>query len=153
MNPAIFNSIGYREKLPVFDIGPKKMGFLRIEKLKRYVGNMMVICSMIPYSFEQMRDTLNSITGWDSTIMEMFRVAERIYTMSQLINTRRGLTAKDDTLPDRFFSVIEEGPGKGIQPLKKEEFEKAKQEFYFLMGWDQNGVPHPAKVADLGIEF
>jgi aldehyde:ferredoxin oxidoreductase len=153
MDVSLFNSIGYREKLPVFDIGPKKMGFLRIEKLKRYFGNIMVICSMLPYSFEQIRDALNAVTGWDSTLMEIFRVSERVYTMSQLINTRRGLSAKDDNLPERFFTVIKEGPGKGLRPLKKKEFEKAKQDFYFLMGWDKKGIPHPAKIADLGIEY
>jgi aldehyde:ferredoxin oxidoreductase len=152
MSPAPFRTIGYRDTLPVYDIGSKKIGFLRIEKLKRYVGNMLIICTMMPYSFEQLRDVLNAVTGWDATIMEMFRVADRVYTMSQLINTRRGFSAKDDTLPDRFFSVIEGGPGKGLQPLKKEEFEKAKQDFYFLMGWDKNAIPHPAKLADLGIE-
>lgn len=152
MNPGHFQSLGYRTRLPVFDISSKKMGFLRMEKFKRYLHNSLIMCSMMPYSFEQLRDTLNSITGWDVTVMEMFRVAERMYTMSQLINTNRGFTAKDDTLPERFFTKIELGPGKGLQPLEKGDFERAKQDFYFLMGWDHNGIPHPAKVADLEIE-
>jgi aldehyde:ferredoxin oxidoreductase len=127
------------------------MAFLRIEKLKRYLINSLVLCSMLPYSFAQLREVLSAATGWDTTEMEMFRVAERNYTLAQLINTRRGFTAAQDTLPERFFEVIHDGPLKGQQPIKKAEFERAKQDFYFLMGWDENGIPHPAKLAEMGI--
>jgi aldehyde:ferredoxin oxidoreductase len=152
MDTPPYHNLGYRDKLPVYDIGPKKMGLLKIEKLKRYIINSMVYCTFLPYSFEQIKNALNSITGWNTTLMEIFRTAERTCTMAQLINTRRGLSAKDDILPERFYSVIQLGPGKGIKPLKKKEFEKAKQDYYFLMGWDKNGAPHPAKIEDLGIE-
>jgi aldehyde:ferredoxin oxidoreductase len=40
----------------------------------------------------------------------------------------------------------------GSKPSKNSKSYKAKSTYYFLMGWDVNGVPLPEKVGELHIE-
>lgn len=38
------------------------------------------------------------------------------------------------------------------KPLKREVMDKARRDYYALIGWDENGVPLPAKVEELYIQ-
>ena len=40
----------------------------------------------------------------------------------------------------------------GDKPLDPEQIEAARKHYYALMGWDENGVPTPEKLEELGIE-
>ena len=46
-----------------------------------------------------------------------------------------GFTARDDTLPDRFFQPMEGGTLKG-KKIDREQFSKALETYYEMMGWD-----------------
>jgi aldehyde:ferredoxin oxidoreductase len=61
-----------------------------------------------------------------------------------------GITAKDDTLPKRFFGEIGD-PRPTTAPLKEEEWTAAKQFYYRAMGWTEDGVPTRQKLQELGI--
>jgi len=92
---------------------------------------------------------LNSITGWDMKTEEFLQTGERIFNLKRLINLRRGLSSKDDTLPQRLLTKFPE--------LSDEEqnipisFEELLQEYYTLRGWDSNGSPTQEKLAELGL--
>ena len=62
------------------------------------------------------------------------------------------LTKEDDTLPERILQGLENGPleGKGID---KQEFENMKKLYYQMAGWDEDGHPTKAKLAELGLEW
>jgi aldehyde:ferredoxin oxidoreductase len=83
--------------------------------------------------------------------MELVRIAERILTMCRLFNISQGLTSDDDKLPPRFFEPTRGGP-LSEKALDFEEMEKAKRYYYYLMGWDKNGVPMAEKLEELGID-
>jgi aldehyde:ferredoxin oxidoreductase len=58
------------------------------------------------------------------------------------------LTAKDDTLPDRFFDdPIGSGPRKG-ERLDRQKFMANIQFYYEMMGWDKAGRPTEATLYD-----
>jgi aldehyde:ferredoxin oxidoreductase len=63
---------------------------------------------------------------------------------------REGLTAADDVLPARFFEPKTDGAVANTY-LDHEQVEKVRKYFYYLMGWDANGVPLPEKVEELYI--
>lgn len=79
--------------------------------------------------------------GWDTSIFELMRVGERRINMMRYFNAREGFTKEDDKLPERVFKPFTDGPSKGVS-LDRESFEKAKELYYELAGWDkENGNP------------
>jgi aldehyde:ferredoxin oxidoreductase len=143
--------LGYTEPVELYELSPRKMALLRIVRLKRMLLDSLVLCVMIPYSYKQVARVVAAVTGWDTTEMELLRIAERSMNTHQLFNTRRGFTAREDVIPNRFFEPVKTGPLADKPPFLKEEFEKAKRSYYRLMGWDVNGMPHPDKLAELEI--
>jgi aldehyde:ferredoxin oxidoreductase len=54
-------------------------------------------------------------------------------------------------LPDRLFEALEMGPLTGVA-LDREEFTKALDYYYEMMGWDvETGIPREAKLQHLNI--
>jgi len=80
---------------------------------------------------------------------EFLKVGERIYTLERTFNMRAGLTGSDDTLPKRMLEEpLDDGPSKGNVARIGEML----PEYYRLRGWDEQGVPLPEKLAELGLE-
>lgn len=93
-------------------------------------------------------EVLKHITGLKMTTGKLMQVGERGYNTERLFNLREGLTAKDDSLPDRLTKVPQQADDpKTIVPL-----DKMLPRYYKVRGWDANGVPTPQKLRRLGIE-
>jgi aldehyde:ferredoxin oxidoreductase len=71
-------------------------------------------------------------------------------TLMRVFNAREGFTAKDDTLPKRFFEEIGD-PRPTTDKLDPAAWQAAKETYYHNMGWDANGVPTRARLEELGI--
>ncbi|MBA7646252.1 putative oxidoreductase YdhV [subsurface metagenome] len=142
--------MGIVEPISLDDYGPLKVALLKITQLGRILKDSLVLCSVPPYSYAQVADVTAAVTGWDTSSMEQFRVAERILTILRLINIREGLTAEDDKLPGRFFQL--KSGALADKPLDREKMEEAKSYYYALMGWDpKTGIPPREKVEELVI--
>lgn len=139
------------EPAPFKDIDPKKVALFKIVQSKRILFDCLVLCHLIPYSLSQTVEITTSITGWDTSVMEQCRIAERILTLCRLFNVREGFTSADDQLPTRFFKPTSDGP-LSDRSLTFKEMEKAKRYYYHLMGWDEQGVPIPERLNELGID-
>ena len=126
------------------------MALFKAFQSKRIISDSLVLCHFLPYSYSQLVDLTSAVTGWDSSVMELCRIAERILTVCRLFNIREGFTAADDTLPARFFEPTK-GGALADKSLNFEEMEKAKRYYYSLMGWDESGVPITEKLEELGI--
>lgn len=88
------------------------------------------------------------ITGEETTLETMLERSDRIYDLTRLINTRLGMSRKDDSLPHKVFAnPIRAGAtaGKAIDP---DEFKRLLDKYYTRRGWDEKGIP-PAGVAAL----
>jgi len=88
--------------------------------------------------------------GIDVDAEELLKAGERIWNLERLFNLREGLDpAKDDTLPKRLLNdPIPGGPAKGKVSMLHEML----PEYYELRGWDEKGIPKPAKLAELGLQ-
>ena len=122
------------------------------------IGDSLVICRFIQERAlgTSLNDTylhlLGAITGWDITLEELNKIAERIYTLERLINTQRGVSSLRALLPWRVMNEpIPEGPSKG-RFCPRDELEKMLAGYYRLRGWDENGVPTEARLAELRID-
>jgi len=90
-----------------------------------------------------------ALTGQSVEVPDLFAAGERIVNTERLFNLRCGAGAVDDRLPDMFF---DKEYNAGQEPSKPAEWmEPMKKEFYSVMGWDEEGRPTAAKLAELGI--
>ena len=143
--------LGITELPPLDDIGPCKVALFRLLQFKRLLMDCLVLCCLLPYTYEQLADVTAAVTGWNTGVMEQLRVSERILTVARLFNIREGFSAADDVLPQRFFQPKTDG-ALVSKSLDAQKMEKAKNYYYSLMGWDtKTGVPLPEKLEELRI--
>ncbi len=91
-------------------------------------------------------------TGWDTTPQDIMNFGEKIFTLLKAYNVRHGLTRKDDTWPDRFYTEpLPEGPAKGAV-FSRETINRVLDEYYELRGWDkESSFPTKEKLVELGL--
>jgi len=107
------------------------------------------ICLICAYDLVGESEVAAAITGWPIDASALFICGERIITLERLFNIKHGATAADDRLPDMFF---EKDYNSGEEPSKPQTWmEPMIKEFYDVMGWDQQGHPTSARLAELGI--
>ena len=81
------------------------------------------------------------------TFGKYIRCGERGYTLERYVNSRFGITAKDDTLPAKLTDVPQDKNNpKTVVPL-----DKMKKTYYAARGWDKNGVPTEKTLRKLNI--
>jgi len=79
---------------------------------------------------------------------EVLKCGERVNNLVRLFNLREGLGRDDDTLPPRFLNEpLQEGPSRG----RVVELEPMLEEYYFVRGWDEKGIPKREKLRYLGL--
>ncbi|MBN1315945.1 MAG: hypothetical protein JXA42_10770, partial [Anaerolineales bacterium] len=139
------------EPLPVNSLDETKMKVFSIEVNWRHFQDCALCCHFYTYSYEHLASALSGITGIEYGIQDVLAVGARAQTLSRLFNLREGLTADDDILPQRVMEPFREGPLAGIE-ITKEDFIRARRQFYELMGWDPvSGEPTLECLANLDI--
>lgn len=94
----------------------------------------------------------SACTGWDTTPEDIMKSGERVFTLLKAYTVRQGLTRKDDTWPERFYTEpLPEGPAKGAV-LSRDTIQRLLDEYYDLRGWDRrSGLPTKRKLTELGL--
>jgi len=127
-----------------------KSSFVILNQNSNAAIDSLVICKFtnMGVADEYFARVLSAVTGIQYATTEMIKVGERVWNLERLYNNREGFTGRDDTLPARLLTEAPtDGPSKGwvshLEPMLKE--------YYRTRGWDENGVPTPKKLADLGL--
>jgi len=102
----------------------------------------------------------SAVTGRDITEAELNHIGESVWNLMRAIAVREGRTLEKDTLHPSYFKTGKESKVKEEQGLSsaskafpKENFEKARDEYYHLRGWNpQTGWPTAEKLGALGLE-
>ncbi|MEW5721529.1 MAG: aldehyde ferredoxin oxidoreductase family protein [Thermodesulfobacteriota bacterium] len=78
------------------------------------------------------------------------QTGERIMCLERCFNVREGLDRRDDALPARLVQepLPDAGPATG---RRVEHLDGLLDEYYQALGYDQNGVPFPDKMKELGL--
>ncbi|MFC2060172.1 aldehyde ferredoxin oxidoreductase family protein [Chloroflexota bacterium] len=92
---------------------------------------------------------LNYATGYDMSLGEFLQAGERIFNLKRMFNVRRGITARDDTLPSRLLTLKRGGTGASAENLPP--LAEMLAEYYPFRGWDNKGKPGAAKLSELGL--
>ena len=107
-------------------------------------------CDFWAVTPEQLTIMFPMVLGRDVTEEEVMTMGERIWNLARLFNLREGVE-KDD-LPKKLYEVAHtEGPSAG-KVVGDDLFHESIQKYYALRGWDENGVPTEAKLAELGVD-
>ena len=150
--------LGLIEPVDMLDLGPKKVrAFTYCQRLWG-LYNIIGMCCFVgvpvgKLEMEPLVRSLNAMTGWDTSLWELLKAAERSNALFRLYNHRENLATAADRLPDRFFSPLEAGALKG-ERLDRQQFRDALATYYQMMGWDaKTGLPTPATCAELEIDW
>lgn len=109
-------------------------------------------CDFWAIDWNQMTQLMKWVWGREVSEEELQKVGERVWNLGRLFNLREGLSAKDDNLPKRFLTEpFKKGASAG-RVIGEETFAAAMADYYKLRGWDENGVPTAAKLAELDID-
>lgn len=145
-------SLGVLEPLPIDYLGPEKVRLTKYHIDWQVFHNCLGLCMFMPYRQEQVRDIVQGVTGWNSSVFELIKAGERALAMARVINHIHGLTAKDDVAHPRFSSPMRSGgPTTGVA-IPAEAMAGAIELYYEMCGWDkETGAPTAAKLHELGI--
>ena len=81
------------------------------------------------------------VTGNKASLEELLEKSSNIYNITRLINTKMGMSRKDDTIPYKVKSCpIQTGASAG-KVIDEEDFERLLDIYYRKRGWDDNGIP------------
>jgi len=150
--------LGIYETLVSTDLSPSKIRKLVYLQFAWSLYNVLDMCIFVGvpentmFTFNDLVKLVSATTGWNASLFELLKAAERSITMARAFNVREGFRSKDDTLPPRFFEPVGSGPFKG-QKIPEDLLKQAVQLYYCILGWDTQGVPTAAKLIELDIEW
>ena len=98
-------------------------------------------------SLKELWQLVTAATGFEyPAARDLERAGERISTLARLFNVREGFAREADTLPDRNLAQpMVGGPASG----QIVELDPMLDEYYRIMGWDENGVPTTERLESL----
>jgi|YNPNPStandDraft_1061719.scaffolds.fasta_scaffold14424_2 aldehyde:ferredoxin oxidoreductase len=83
-------------------------------------------------------ELLDAAMGWDWSVEGLLQAGRRLFNLKRRINLLLGVTAADDTLPQRFLREPRPtGGAAGNLP----DLERMLPLYYRLRGWDEQGRP------------
>ncbi len=102
--------------------------------------------------YAQFCETINSITGWDTTPEELMETGERIWNLERMfIQRETGVLREGDIPPAVYFQPQPLEPLKG-EKLDRNEYERALDEYYEIRGWTREGAPTRETLARLKLD-
>jgi aldehyde:ferredoxin oxidoreductase len=150
--------LGLCEPLPRLELSPRKVRAYYYAQHWWNLNSSLGICDLASAPLNLIGPTVvvnlaRALTGWDTSLWELFKVAERGAALARVFNCREGFTPRDDLLPKRLHEAFTSGPLKGVR-IDPETFQRALRLYYQMEGWDpETGWPTFAKLAELGIEW
>ncbi len=105
-------------------------------------------------TLEEYAQAFFGVTGVQTTAQDLLKIGERIYYNERIMNSLNGFSSIDDDLPQRFFTCPgTSGEDITINPIKREDFLKARDKYYRIRGLDKEGMPTKKKCRELGIKW
>ncbi len=146
-------ALGILRPLPVDDLSPAKVRLYHYVSTWRLLLNSLGLCLFLPYDYHQVRDLVNAVTGWNTSLWELLKAGERGRVLARAFNAREGRTAEDDRLPRRFFSPLgTDTPALEGVAIEEERFKEALITYYRMAGWDPaTGIPTRERLEELDI--
>jgi aldehyde:ferredoxin oxidoreductase len=141
---------------PELSLGPEKIRYALYTQLFYSLMDSINVCQFVYgpawqlYDPNQLVEMARAITGWDVSLWELMKVGERRLNLMRAFNAREGFTREEDVLPPKLAKPREGGPSDGAF-FDPAELEQAKDIYYAMCGWDEQGIPTRAKLEELSL--
>lgn len=152
-------AIGLPDRLEPLSMGIEKVKFAYLTEVFYSMLDSLELCQFVwgpawtLYGPKEVVRLVNAVTGWDVSVDDLMKVGARRLNLMRTFNAREGLDRKADQLPKKYFkALLGEGPTAGIA-LSSLEMENAKDEYYKLAGWTNNGIPTTKSLTVLDLEW
>ncbi|MEC7417213.1 MAG: aldehyde ferredoxin oxidoreductase family protein [SAR324 cluster bacterium] len=156
--PERMAQIGLTNPQSKMVLNDEKMRFAMISQHAYSAMDSINVCQFVfgpswqLYDTNQLIETLNAVTGWDTDMQEILEVGERRVNMMRAFNAREGIGRESDTLPKKMFDQPLKGGRSDGLALDKAEWDAALDEYYRLCEWDtKTGFPTRNKLEALGL--
>ena len=130
------------------DLSHQKMELFYHEVNWKHAEDCALVCHFYPYKYSHVAEALSGVTGYEYGPRDVLTVGERAQTLSRLFNLREGFSVEDDKLPRRVMKAFKKGPLADVE-ITEEVFSKARNYWYGLMGWTEEGVPTSERLQEL----
>ncbi|HZD57899.1 MAG TPA: aldehyde ferredoxin oxidoreductase family protein [Anaerolineales bacterium] len=151
--------LGLKDPPPLYSLGPEKVRFAAHSQMFYSMLDTLELCQFVwgpawtLYGPSEAVDFVRAVTGWDVDLAELMEVGERRLNLLRAFNAREGFGRRDDALPKKFFKPLGgKGPTAGTA-IDPQELESALDLYYQVLDWTPDGIPTPAKLADLGLQW
>jgi len=139
LQSCIFTSYAYVLEPPLVRLTPKPLLALTMQHLPA-IALKFIDVSLYSKFF-------STISGLNLSPAQFLKAGERIHVLERYLNTREGISRKDDTLPRRFLNECRtDDPRQRVVPLRT-----MLDQYYRQRGFDTNGIPTPELLSRLGI--
>jgi aldehyde:ferredoxin oxidoreductase len=130
-----------------------KARLFRDRQAEKAAWDSACLCIFPAYgmSLKELWQLVEAATGFGyESVKDLEMVGERISTLTRWINVQEGFNREHDTLPKRNLEQpMRTGPAEGhvvdLAPML--------DEYYQLMGWDEEGIPTPKRLEELGLDL
>jgi aldehyde:ferredoxin oxidoreductase len=149
-------TLGLLDPQERFSLGAEKVRFAIYSQCLYSLLNSICVCQFVYgpswhlFGPNQLVDMARAVTGWDLSLWEMIKVGERCLNLMRAFNAREGLTREQDVLPPKLAKPKEGGPTDGVF-IDPADLERAKDTYYAMCGWDDQGIPTRAKLEELSL--
>lgn len=136
----------------VFTVFPYELETLLMKYSPRpvlkFMMNLMAGIAMRFVDVSLWPELWSAVTGNRLGMTAFLRVGARVQVLERLMNCAEGISRKDDTLPDRLLNEFRKCDSKERAiPL-----EKMLNRYYFVRGFDKNGIPKESTVRRMKIK-
>lgn len=130
-----------------------KAAMVKHHQCSRSAPDILGVCRFVSYhiDFDDYGKLVEAATGGQMSGQDILEVAERVFNLTRVFNTKEGFTRKNDHVPPRVLEEpVPEGPTKGAY-VDPEDFNQMLDEFYEISGWDEDGIPTEKKLIELDL--
>ena len=131
-----------------------KARIIKIAEDLNAIVDSLIACKFTFFAagLEEYASVYEAVTGIETNAQDLLQKGECIYYNERIINALNGFSAKDDDLPDRFFTEPgSSGNNIHIPPIDRDEFLDARKKYYGVRGLNDNGLPQKEKARALGL--
>ena len=143
--------LGYLETLPHHESDAQQAQMAYDYQNYMSIYNPLGLCKFIAKGLvgpERIAQIVNSALGWHWAAEDALTMGDRLFQLKRLINLRLGVTAADDTLPERLLTQPRpSGDAAGVLP----DLQVMLPIYYQMREWDEEGKPRQARLKRLGL--
>jgi aldehyde:ferredoxin oxidoreductase len=154
--PERMAELGLMDPVPADVLNDEKVRYLVYSQQLLSCVDSLCTCKFVYgpawqlYGPSQLLEAVRSVTGWRVSLWELMKAGERRLNLLRAFNSRDGVGAEADTVPPKLLTPLQGGATDGVS-VTAEEMAAARTLYYQMVGWDAQGRPTRAKLAELAL--